>query len=407
VRSWIPLAAALLATSAHAEPITYAEALRRATETAPNVEASTLQATAARAAERAAGRLPDPKLAFGVDNYPVTGPNAGRFTADEMTMARIGVAQDVPNGARRRAQVSAAAADSAAAIAGVAVETRKARMAAALAWIDLAYAERRLTTLDQLTGGLKDLWAGQPATVASGAARPAQALAPARLRAQFEDRRDELVAQLDRARAELARWTGDASPSPAGPAPHVEVDEAALRAGLADHPSLAAARAANRKADAETAAARAARRPDWGFEVSYGRRDPMFGDMLSAGVTMSLPIFPASRQNPTIAARLAEAGRARAEAEELRRTLAAGLEGDLADHRMHHAQWRRSVDLLLPTAEQTARLEIESYAAGRAGFTDVVEALTGLADARLTALEREAMVARDGARLLITYGSAP
>ncbi len=56
------LPVALIATSASAEPLTYAEALRRATESAPSVEASALEVTAARAAERAAGKLPDPKL---------------------------------------------------------------------------------------------------------------------------------------------------------------------------------------------------------------------------------------------------------------------------------------------------------------------------------------------------------
>ncbi|MCX7586352.1 TolC family protein [Phenylobacterium sp. 58.2.17] len=400
------LPVALIATSASAEPLTYAEALRRATESAPSVEASALEVTAARAAERAAGKLPDPKLALGVDNYPVSGPDAGRFGDDEMTMAQIGVQQDVPNAARRRAQVAVARADSETAAAGAALEARKARVAAALAWIDLSFAEHRLASLDQLTKGLEGLWRGQPAAVASGAARPAAGLSPARLGAEFADRRAELVAQVARARAELTRWTGDPAPSTAGPAPRVDIDEAALRAGLAAHPTIAAALAANHKAIAEVDGARAAKRPDWGFEVSYGRRDPMFGDMVSAGMTMTLPIFSGSRQEPAIAARVAEAGRARAQAEDLRRSLYAALEADLADHEMHHEQWRRSVDVLVPTAEQTSHLEVESYGAGRAALPDVVEAMNGLADAKLTALEREAIVVRDGARIQLTYGSA-
>jgi cobalt-zinc-cadmium efflux system outer membrane protein len=35
----------------------------------------------------------------------------------------------------------------------------------------------------------------------------------------------------------------------------------------------------------------------------------------------------------------------------------------------------------------------------------VLDAMTALADAKLTALEREAMVMRDGARIMLTYGS--
>lgn len=210
---------------------------------------------------------------------------------------------------------------------------------------------------------------------------------------------------MAKARAELTRWTGDPAPSTSGDAPHYEIDPAALHAGLDRHPSLLTAEAAERRAAAGVDAARAATRPDWGFEVSYGRRDPMFGDMVSAGVTVSLPLFKGTRQEPVIAARTADRNRVRIEREDRRRMLVAGLDGHIADHVMHHDQWRRAVDVLVPTAEQRAHLELSSYAAGRAGFDDVRMALTDLADAKLGALEREAMVARDGARIILTYGS--
>jgi outer membrane protein TolC len=405
MRIWTPLVLALVATTARAEPLTYAGALSLAEQSAPGVQAKALQVEASRSAARAAGALPDPKLSLGVDNFPISGPPAGRLDADEMTMARIGLAQEIPNRGRRRAAIAEAQAEIGVAQAEAEAELREVRLNAALAWLTLAYAEKRLAALDQLTGGLKGLWEGQPASVASGQARPAAGLAPARLRAEFDDRRSELVAEAAGARADLARWTGDPAPSVAGQAPAFEIDAAGLRAGLDSLPTLAQREAATRRAEASAEAARAAKRPDWGVEVAYGRRDPMFGDMVSAGVTVSLPLFARSRQNPLIAARAAEVGRARLEREDARRALAAALERDLADHEMHHHQWRRSVEVLVPTAEQRSHLEVSSYGAGRASFDDVMGALTGLADAKLQALEREGMVARDGARILLTYGS--
>jgi outer membrane protein TolC len=131
----------------------------------------------------------------------------------------------------------------------------------------------------------------------------------------------------------------------------------------------------------------------------------MFGDMVSAGVTVSLPIFAGSRQEPLIAARRAEASKAAAEREDARRSLAAQLDGDLADHVMHHEQWMRTLNTVVPAAQQRADLETQSYAAGRANLADVLDAMSALADAKLTALEREAMVMRDGARIVLTYGS--
>jgi cobalt-zinc-cadmium efflux system outer membrane protein len=85
--------------------------------------------------------------------------------------------------------------------------------------------------------------------------------------------------------------------------------------------------------------------------------------------------------------------------------LVAALDSDLADHVMHHDQWQRAVAILVPAAEQRAHLEVTSYGAGRAGFDDVRMALTDLADARLSALEREATTARDAARIHLTYGA--
>ncbi|MBX9706331.1 MAG: TolC family protein, partial [Caulobacteraceae bacterium] len=109
------LAASLIALlhasgPALADPLTFDQALTRA-ESAPDLRASDLEVAAARSGADAAGRLPDPELTFGVDNFPVSGPMAGRFGDDEMTMARIGLMQSVPSGERRRAERAVADAD--------------------------------------------------------------------------------------------------------------------------------------------------------------------------------------------------------------------------------------------------------------------------------------------------------
>lgn len=400
------LAALLSASAVLAGPLTYAAAIDRAQAAAPSLQAAALSAEAARSAARAAGALPDPKLGLSLENLPVSGPNAGRFGADEMTMARVGLQQDLPNAARRRAARAEAGAAISEAEALRLAEVRKVRLGAALAWIDLAYAERRLAAVEHVLKTLAPIWDAQPSAVAAGRARPAQAVTAVAMRAVLDDQRSALTAAVARARAELTRWTGEPAPSAAGPPPSFELDIPALRAGLEDLPELLASRAATARADAAVGAARAATRPDLGFEVAYGRRDPMFGDMLSAGVTVSLPLWSATRQAPQIAARRAEAAGARARVEDARRALAAQFEADWADHVMHHEQWRRTVEVVLPAAQHRADLETASYAAGTAGLPDILEALTALADAKLTAVDREALAARDAAKIVLTYGSA-
>lgn len=396
--------AASLASAAHAAaPITYDQALRASAAQAPALRAAELQAEAANAAAVAAGRLPDPKLGAGLDNYPVSGPMAGRPGAEQMTMARIGFSQDVPSAAKRRAQVGRAQADIAAANADAAVVAQQVRLQTALAWTDLYFAQKKLAALDAILARLAPLWDTAPAGVASGRTRPAQALEAAQARAALEDRRSEARADLARAQAQLRRWTGAEDLVAVGAPPDASLDAATMRANLDRRPRLLVLDAASRQAGADLALAKAETRPDWTWEVAYQRRDPMFGDMLSAGVAISLPLWGKTRQAPMIRARAAGVGRAQAQREDARRALESELDADLADHVMHHDRWVRARDVLVPLAKQRADLETAAYGAGATGLADVLAAFSNLADAQLDMLGREAAVAADSARLRLTY----
>lgn len=404
--SLILLACAAMSSSALAGPLTFDVALQKAAADAPSIKAKSLGADAMRSARGAAGQLPDPKLALGIDSFPISGPLAFEPQRDNFTWARIGVSQDIPNLAKRRAQRGRAEADIGVADAETGVAARVAKVQAALAWINLAYAERRLVALDTVLQRLGRFVTASPGAVASGASRPAQVLAGREAVAKLQDRRDELVSAIVRARADLTRWTGEVAPDIAGPVPDFAIDPERLRASLRQHPTLMLAAATVGRADADLRLAEAERRPDFGVDLSYQRRDPRFGDYVSAGVTIGLPLFKKRRQEPLIAARAADANGARAEADASLRGLTADLEAGLADHAMHHAQWSRARDVLQPLAEQRVTLETGSYSAGRAALTDIADAHAALADAVLTTLDREATAVADGARLILLFGSA-
>lgn len=402
---YLLLAGVVLPSAALAGPLTFDDALAKAQASAPSVKAKVLGADATRSARIAAGQLPDPKLALGIDSFPISGPLAFQPSRDNFTWAKIGVSQDIPNLAKRRAQRGRADADIAVADAGTLVEVRVVEVQTAIAWINLAYAERRLAALDDVLARLGRLVRTSPSSVASGSARPAQTLAGRAALARLQDRRDELVSAVARAKADLTRWTGEVDPEIAGPVPDVTVDSVRLRASLRQHPSLVLLAAQATRADADLRLARADRRPDLGVDLSYQRRDPRFGDYVSAGVTIGLPLFKKRRQDPLIAARAADAGSVRADADAALRAMTADLEAGLADHVMHHDQWMRSRDVLQPLAQERVTLELASYAAGRASLVDLVDAHSALADAVLETLDREATVAADGVRLNLLYGS--
>ncbi len=401
------LSAALLAAvsgTALAEPLTFDAAIARATRDAPSIRAGEAGVEARRSASVAAGRLPDPTLNIGLDNFPVSGPPAYSFTRESMTMARVGVEQPFPNPAKRSAQRTRAQADIGIAEGDLAVETQNVRLETALAWIDLYYARRRLAQLQRLDESLGDLQATVSARLASGSARPASALEPEQLRAAINDRRSELAADVARARARLARFTGDPEADVAGPPPTLEVNRAGLIAGLPSLPRLVALDAGIRGAEADSALARADKRPDWRVSANYGRRDPAFGDMVSVGVSIDLPLFAQKRQDPKIAARASEETQARLLRAAGEREVLAALDGDLADHAMHMQRLENARNVLVPLAKRRAELDMASFAAGKLDLGSALLSSLALAEAEVDALSREADVARDAIRINFTYG---
>lgn len=398
-----PLLAAI-PIAALAEPMTFDAALDKAARSAPSLQASEAGVEASRSEAVAAGRLPDPSLTVGVDNFPVSGPPAFSFAGDSMTMTRIGVEQAFPNPAKRDAQRSRAQATIGVAESDLAVEAQNVRLETALAWIDLYYAKRQLAQLDQLNDALNDLQATVSARLASGSARPSQALEPEQLRAVVEDRRAELRSAVAKAKARLARLTGDPDADVAGDPPLLEVDGPALRAHVASLPRLQALDARTRATEADTQLARADKRPDWRIGTSYGRRAPAYGDMVSVSVTIDLPLFGKRRQDPMIAARESEESRARLSREAGERDILAELNADLADYAMHQQQLTNARTTLVPLAKRRAELDMASYAAGKLDLGSALLSTLALAEAEVDALAREAQVARDQARINYTYG---
>jgi cobalt-zinc-cadmium efflux system outer membrane protein len=201
----MPLLAAIPGI-AFAGPLTFDAALQRARQEAPSLKAKALGADAARSARRAAGALPDPTLAVGIDSFPISGPLAFEPQRDNFSMARVGVSQDIPNLAKRHAQRARADSDIKAAEADTAVEARTVEVGTALAWINLAYAERRLAVLDDILSDLERVVGTTPGALSPReCARPAQTLA-----GQPGGRRD--AGSPQRTRVERGAGTRDADP---------------------------------------------------------------------------------------------------------------------------------------------------------------------------------------------------
>lgn len=385
--------------SVSAAALSLQQALQMAQRDAPSLAAITARIDAGRQAARTAGELPDPKLSFGVENFPVGGPDRFSLSRDFMTMKRLAWMQELPNSAKRSARVAVAQARVARAEAEHAVARTIARREVALAWIRRHAVERQLLQLEALERENELFQAVVAAQLLGGKGMPSDALMPRQEAAMLVERRDELGAQRAQAVAQLRRWIGDSALDPLeGAVPSWDLEEDGLKTRLHEHPDFLVVDAMSRMVDAEVREAESMKKPDWGVELAYQRRGPGFGDMVSLMVSVDLPLFPKNRQDPQIAAKLAERRGVDAERDAMLREHQQMLSSDLADlQRMTRAAARARGELLT-LSEQRVDLALAAYRAGRGVLIDVVATRRERADLLLKTIamegDRDAMAAR-------------
>lgn len=406
-KAWLFICAVGLSPAAYAQDLSFSEAIAQAGVEGPTIEAGAAGVETARRERRAAGRLPDPEVVLAYDNVPITGQDRLRLNRDEMTMSRVGIMQEMPSGAERGAERAVADANIARANAGLEVARLEARLGAADAWINLFYAERRMTVLARLATEARASAEAARARLAAGAASVDDALAAEVEAARVEDREDEARAAVVSARAELRRWIGAAADETlAGIPPTFAIDPAFLRDHIRHHPALAAFGAERAAADADLRRARAERWPDWSWEVSYGRRAPELEDMASVEVRIGLPLLQPWRQGPVIDARRADVQRVGAERAAVEREHLAMLETGLAEYEAASANLARARDTRLPRARQRAEAAVAAYGAGTSSIANLIFVRGQALEAEMDVLDLEERVASLGAALTLQYSGA-
>ncbi len=394
-----------LASHAHSAPLSFANALELAEQHSPALAAQTAGIAAAHSMTRPAGTLPDPKLLLGVENVPVSGPDAGSLTDDGMTMQTIGLMQEFPNTAKRQARKDSARALLAREENQQALIQREVRRAAATAWLTRFYLEQRGVLLDELARENQLFSDVVKAVQTTGGATSADGLASRREAAALADRRDDLQRELAAANAELAQWIGaPVLDGLKGSPPTVLIDGDRLHEQLPTHPKLLRYEALTHIAEARLREASAATRPDWGMEVVYGHRGDRYDDMVSLQVSLDLPVSTGSRQHPKIAARRQQLASVDAEREGALRQLRVELADQLAELAQLENQLERTRSSWLPLAQDNARLQLAGYRAGRVPIATVLEARRDWLDQRVRAIDLASKAAIVAAGLQFYFG---
>ena len=390
---------AMLVGPAFAESLSFDTALAIAVSETPMLRAEAAQIDAARQAAIPAGELPDPRLALGLNNVPIEGANRLSLNGEPMTMQTIGVMQEFPNMAKRGARVDAARGRVAMSEAQTRITQLTVQRETAVAWIARDTVERQLARIDALESENRLFDAAVRARIAGGKGSALEAVAPRQEGAMIDTRRDDLTARRQQAIAALKRWVGPRAAAPlTGTSPDWSITRSALEHALHGHPELAIFDPKGRVLDAEVAEARADKKPDWALELAYQKRGSQFGDMATVQVSFDLPLFAANRQDPKIAAKLAEREGLDAEREAVLREHAAMLESDFAEYQRLVSAVKRQREVLLPLTGEKVDLAMASWRGGKGELVELVMARRERIDAELRAIalegERQQMAAR-------------
>lgn len=407
MRHILLLAAALIAaTPALGQILTLDDARRRALEYQPALRALELNASAAAESAVAEGALPDPRLKLGLLNLPAR--NFPTAPWEDMTQFVISYEQMLPGGDKRRLRERRALAEAAQTRAEADGQRDAIRRDVAYAWLDAWLAGAAERTLRELA-----LEAGRAIEfaqigVAAGRGSQAEVFAARQMQSMASDRRMELGAQTERARALLRRWVPDASglelprelPVWREPPPL-----AALAEALEQHPLHAMYQRAQGVADADVALAREATVPDKTLEFGYAARQGNRSDMLMVQMAFELPLFREKKQDRLLEAKLRLAERAREQRTDHLRQLRAELDTAWSEWRSAGERLENFARGVLPAARGRLDTLLAAQASGRTDIAQVLDARRQLIEARLQEYSLQAGRAR--ARAGIEYFEHP
>jgi outer membrane protein, heavy metal efflux system len=358
-------------------PLAFDSAVEIALARAPQITATSAARESAQSLETSAGRFNDPAVIVGVDNVPVTGPDAFSTTTDPMSMRRIGLMQSFKPAGMRAGERHRAASETEFADAELKATRLDVARASALAWIRYAASHSALEDLRKLEGDVELGATAARAGLRSGRGSAAEALNAEAAVTRLKGRILELQGELRRSEAELSRWIGADSLGPPGPMPSMDQLPASvesLRGSAHLHDIVRSLDARVEIAQADLELARAARRPGWSAELMYGKRGPTFDDMASLLFTVDLPLFARTRQNPVIAARSADLRRAEAERDTAIAMHEAELDQALASWEELGARLKFFEREQLPLARERSRAALAAYRGAQSDLRSAIEA---------------------------------
>ena len=386
------------------------EALRLALAQDPAVAASLARAQAHADDAVADGQLPDPKLRTGILNLPT---DTLDIDQEPMTQLRLGIEQALPPGAtlqhRQRQSEWLASAEQARAAAAAQQLVRDVRDS----FLDLYYqvqAEQVIAETRNLFAQLVDI---TRAHYAAGRVSQQDVLHAALELSRLDDRAARTRNAADLQRAALAKWVGAAAALPLTqefPELPALPPREQLEAGLTQH---AVIRAESARLEAQKQAIQVVRqqyKPGWSAGLEYNKR---FGDnpdgeqrsdMVSAMLSVELPLFTANRQDRRLASSIQQAEAVQLTRDDRLRELRQMLDTGYANWQRLGERAALYESQLLRESDANAQAALKAYQSGVTEFTALMRARITDLDIQLDLLRIRVDRARAQASLLYLAG---
>lgn len=375
----VPLSPCQADSSAPSGPyLTLEAAEQAAVQSDEGLQAAERRRASQSARAEAADELPDPRLSVALQNVPTDNYS---LSDSPMTQTVVTLSQSLPPGDTLAFRGEEAEARVAVTSATLATADREIRREVRRLWLAVYRAEALARLLERERTLFRELLdSARTAYQVNEASGADLVILQSRL-SRLDDALDRRQGEAEAARARLARWVGDAARRPLPDTLPARLTD--LPKGEIDRqPEIERLRAELEAARARVGEAEAQFAPEIGLQVGYGLRAGSEPNTLSAGVSVSLPIFHERRQSPRLRGAQQAAQAAQLELTERARDLAAqadGIRARLAALDRRVARYRTEI---IPERQQIAEMIRGEIGAGRSEFDALIEAERAINEAR-------------------------
>jgi outer membrane protein TolC len=392
-------------------PLSLQDAENLAVERDAKLSEIRLKSEALQEGSVAAETLPDPKLKFGLMNFPT---DTFDIEQEPMTQIQLGVVQMFPGGDSLQLKSDRMVDNARGESARATTQQRNVIQQVRMGWLDVYYWQHAAEVVAKNRKLFKQLVKVTESLYAVGRRKQQDVLRAELELGLLDDRETQVITMVEMKRANLAKLIGQqaayrplttAFPSlPDIPKPEISKQR------LGQHPLLEFEQARVDASQKDVAIARQAYKPAWLLDVTYGFRDGYNpngserADFLSAMVMMDMPLFTGKRQDRNLSAnKLKHQASLYAREDRVRELNKAWG--------VSNAEWLRlgeRVQLfetsLLAKARENSKASLHAYQNDQGDFSSLMRARIMEFETELKALRMRVDYAKSQAKLLYLVG---